>query len=173
MAEEERNALRSKYLLFALKGQTYAIDIDHVIEIVRAVEVTALPAQPEYLVGVADLRGLVIPIMDVCLWMGKGAIRNTDRTCIIVVNIDDTHVGLLVENVCSVLDIFDDDIKPPPDLFTCEISKRFLTGIAQTVNSLALVVNCDAMVSDVAAFDLTEIAPFDAEGSHVERSAVR
>jgi len=103
-----------KYLTFALGNEGYGIAIGNVREIIGVMEITHLPRTPHYLNGVINLRGAVIPVVDLRLKLGMEKVNQTRETCVIVVDIGDAGTGLIVDTVAEVVDITDDQIDPPP-----------------------------------------------------------
>ena len=125
MASERRNAnsqegtenedtQKDKYLTFHLAGEDYGIEIQYVIEIIGIQKITDVPDMPAFIRGVINLRGKVIPVMDVRARFRLPDREYDDRTCIIVVNIDETEVGLVVDEVSEVADIPGKNVEPPP-----------------------------------------------------------
>ena len=111
---ENEDTQKDKYLTFHLAGEDYGIEIQYVIEIIGIQKITDVPDLPAFIRGVINLRGKVIPVMDV---RARFHLPNRDydeRTCIIVVNIDDTEVGLVVDEVSEVSDIPAKNVEPPP-----------------------------------------------------------
>lgn len=104
----------TKYLTFVLGCESYGLDIKFVREIIRMQAVTSIPDTPGYIRGVINLRGRVIPVMDVRLRFSMSSRDDDDRTCIIVVQVGEWTVGLVVDTVSEVLDIASDQIEPPP-----------------------------------------------------------
>jgi len=105
---------KDKYLTFHLAGEDYGIEIQYVIEIIGIQNITDVPDMPTFIRGVINLRGKVIPIMDVRARFGIEARDYDDRTCIIVVNINSTEVGLVVDEVSEVADIPESNVEPAP-----------------------------------------------------------
>jgi len=105
---------KNKYLTFHLAGEDYGIEIQYVIEIIGIQNITDVPDMPAFIRGVINLRGKVVPIMDVRARFGIEARDYDDRTCIIVVNIDTTEVGLVVDEVSEVADIPEKNVEPAP-----------------------------------------------------------
>ncbi len=121
MAEEttltnfgDEDTQKDKYLTFHLAGEDYGVDIQYVIEIIGIQSITDVPDMPAYIRGVINLRGKVVPIMDVRARFGIEDRSYDDRTCIIVVNIDTTEVGLVVDEVSEVADIPENNVEPAP-----------------------------------------------------------
>ena len=112
--EDTRDSMAGMYLTFDLADVGYGLEIRHVIEIIGIQPVTCVPDMPEHVIGVLNLRGKVIPIIDVRLRFGLPERDYDERTCIIVVNVHDDSVGLVVDMVSEVVDIPDGQIEPPP-----------------------------------------------------------
>lgn len=110
-----RHPIRAgKYLTFALGGEGYGIAIGSVREIIGVMEITRLPQTPLYLNGVINLRGKVIPVVDLRLKLGMEQVNHTRETCVIVVDIGEAGTGLIVDTVAEVVDITSEQIDPPP-----------------------------------------------------------
>ena len=103
-------------LTFRLGDQEYSLDIMSVREIRGWTRATPLPHAPSYMKGVINLRGTVLPVMDLSQRLGMAARENTDRNVIIVVKHDDTMTGLLVDAVSDIIALSDDDLQAPPDM---------------------------------------------------------
>jgi len=111
---DEEDTQKDKYLTFHLAGEDYGIEIRHVTEIIGIQKITEVPDMPHYVRGVINLRGKVIPVMDVRLRFNIPERDYDDRTCIIVVYVNGTSVGLVVDEVSEVVDIPANNIEPPP-----------------------------------------------------------
>lgn len=111
---ENEDTQKDKYLTFHLAGEDYGIEIRYVIEIIGIQSITEVPDMPAFIRGVINLRGKVIPVMDVRARFGLPDRDYDDRTCIIVVNIDGTEVGLVVDEVSEVADIPEANVEPAP-----------------------------------------------------------
>ena len=111
---ETEDTQKDKYLTFHLAGEDYGIEIQYVIEIIGIQTITDVPDMPTFIRGVINLRGKVVPIMDVRARFSIEAREYDDRTCIIVVNIDNTEVGLVVDEVSEVADIPEENVEPAP-----------------------------------------------------------
>lgn len=114
--EDEEDTQQDKFLTFFIGQEEYGIDIKYVTEIIGVQKITEVPDMPNYIKGVINLRGKVIPVMDVRLRFGMEERDYDDRTCIIVINVEEQAVGLIVDRVSEVLDIPAGDIEPPPQL---------------------------------------------------------
>ncbi|MDF3413714.1 chemotaxis protein CheW [Sulfitobacter sp. M57] len=103
-------------LTFRLAEQEYALDIMSVREIRGWTHATSLPHAPPYMKGVINLRGTVLPVMDLASRLGMADRKQNERSVIIVVNFEDTMTGLLVDAVSDIVAVTDDDLQPPPEL---------------------------------------------------------
>lgn len=151
----EEDSMRNKYLTFALGSEVYGIEIRFVTEIVGVQAITAVPELPEYMKGIMNLRGKIIPVMDVRLRFRKPFRDYNDRTCIIVVDIKDISIGLIVDNVNEVVDIQDADIVAPPDMN--QFSRRYIQGIGKSGDEVKLLLNCDELINHHEAESLAEL----------------
>ncbi len=111
---DDEDTQKDKYLTFHLAGEDYGIEIQYVIEIIGIQNITDVPDMPAFIRGVINLRGKVVPIMDVRARFDIEDRAYDDRTCIIVVNIDTTEVGLVVDEVSEVADIPESQVEPAP-----------------------------------------------------------
>lgn len=146
--------LAGKYLTFRLGAEEYGIQILRVREIIGLMEVTPVPRAPAHLCGVINLRGRIIPIVDLRTKFGMAAFEPGAESCIIVldVTVDDSihHMGILVDGVCEVLDIKGNELSPPPPLGR-GIDARYLLAIAKSKGGVKLLLNVEFAldVSDV------------------------
>ena len=101
-------------LSFKTDENTLFIGAEYVIEIINDQQITALPMLPDYVKGILNLRGQILPVIDVRLYMGKEAIPYTSKTCIIVLNIEGILLGIIVDSVCQVMDIDFGRVSPIP-----------------------------------------------------------
>lgn len=136
----EREIQDGKYLTFALADEEYGIDIQYVNEIIGLQKITEVPDMPGYVKGVINLRGKVIPVMNVRLRFGFPEIEHTDRTCIIVLNLNDVIVGLIVDTVSEVLDIAESQIDPPPAIIKGESSK-YIKGMGKVEDNVIILLD--------------------------------
>lgn len=138
-----------QYLTFTLKKQDYGVPISRVREINRVVEITPVPETPSYVVGVINLRGKVIPVMDLRLRFNMQAMEYTRETCIIVIENERGQVGMIVDSVKEVVELSEGDIEPPPPLG--EKSKlNFVMGMGKTEEKVIILVDIEKVVSDEA-----------------------
>ncbi len=148
--EEGAEASAKKYLTFAIADEEYGIEIDYVMEIIRIQKITELPDLPAYTKGVLNLRGKVIPVIDVRLRFGFEEKPYDDRTCVIVVQYEDVIVGLIVDSVNEVLDIPNEVISSPSRIRKGDES-RFIQGLARTEKNVKILLNVEKILFDESA----------------------
>jgi purine-binding chemotaxis protein CheW len=124
-----------QYLRIALGQSTYAVAIDSVREILKVVHMTELPLMPDFVRGVMNLRGAVVPVIDLSARLGLGLTPTDRRTCIVIVDVDSgaagtQTLGMLVDAVHEVVDFTPSDIEAVPNLGT-PVAAAFLTGMAR------------------------------------------
>lgn len=108
------DVMKGKYLTFMVKDGGFGLEISHVSEIIGIQNVTRVPHTFPYIKGVINLRGTIVPVMDMRLRFGYEEIPYTDRTCIVIINYEDILIGLIVDEVSEVGFIPDENIQPPP-----------------------------------------------------------
>ncbi len=139
-----------KYLTFKLNEEEYGIGIIKVKEIIGMMTITSVPRTPEFVKGVVNLRGKVIPIVDLRLKFSMEAIPYTERTCIIVVEIDSNDatvlIGIVVDAVSEVLNINEDDIEETPT-FGTELNTEYILGMAKLEGAVKILLNIDKVLS--------------------------
>lgn len=146
VVEELEDTQKDKFLTFALGEQSYGIDIKYVTEIIGIQSITEVPELPNYICGIINLRGKIIPVMDVRLRFKKQFRLYNDRTCIIVVDISNISVGLIVDLVSEVLAIPEADIVPPPEVN--QGTHRFIRGIGKINQEVKLILDCDKLLNE-------------------------
>lgn len=149
-AELPQGSLAGKYLTVGLDSECYAIAVLNVREIMRATKITPVPQMPEFVKGVINLRGRVIPIIDLRVKFGLRAAFD-ERTCIVVVQVKHAsgkplQMGLVVDCVEEVLKIEDSDIETPPD-FGVRVDMSYLLGMAKVKGSVKTLLDLDRVVA--------------------------
>jgi purine-binding chemotaxis protein CheW len=141
-----KDTLKDRYLTFLLETDTYGIEVKYVTEIIGIQNVTEVPQFPEYVIGIINLRGNVIPVMDLRLRLKKEKREYNDRTCIIVAELSKLTIGIIVDSVSEVLTISEQDIVSPPQI-SMNSATDYLKGIGNVENGLILLLDCEALVS--------------------------
>ncbi len=141
-----------KYLTFALAEEEYGLEILKVREIIQMMDITAVPRTPSQVKGVINLRGKVIPVVDLRLKFGLEEAERTDETCIIVVNVGEIEVGIIVDRVSEVLNIQGDDIEDAPS-FGANVDTSFILGMGKTNDRVTILLDIGKVLSatDIAA----------------------
>jgi purine-binding chemotaxis protein CheW len=134
-----------KFLTFFLAGEEYGIEILKVHEIIGLLPITRVPKTPEFMRGVINLRGKVIPIIDARVKFGMPVVEATNETCIIVVQIRDTDVGVVVDRVSEVVDIPECEIAPAPS-FGAGFNTELILGIGKTQDRVKILLDIDSML---------------------------
>ncbi|MDR2931901.1 MAG: chemotaxis protein CheW [Oscillospiraceae bacterium] len=156
--EADFNATEGQYLVFFLDGQEYAIAIEFIVDIINVQPITKVPNCPDFVIGITNLRGKFVPIIDMRLRFGKPQVEYTDRTCIIVLEDMGESVGLVIDSVSEVIDLDDSQISPPPS-FNQSYESRFIQGIGKAENGIKLILDCKTVLDD----RLTEASEEDEE----------
>jgi purine-binding chemotaxis protein CheW len=145
----------SKYLSFALANEEYGLEILKVREIIGYVEVTSVPQMPSYVKGVINLRGQVVPVVDLRARFGMQSMDITAETCIIVVETaaggpgshGTSNTGIIVDRVREVLAIPEQDIEPPPQ-FGAAVDTAFILGLGKTGERVTILLDIDRILGD-------------------------
>lgn len=146
---------KDRYLTFSLGNESYGIEIRYVTEIIGFQEITKVPELLEYVKGVINLRGKILPVMDMRLRFQKGVIPYSERTCVIIIDIRDTSVGLIVDGVSEVITIPDGDIQEKPHMSNTA-SNNYIKSIGKVGNEVKLLIDCDRLISHDDLADYNE-----------------
>ncbi len=141
VATAERTAgLAGKYLTFILADEEYGLEILKVREIIGVMEITAVPRTPQFVKGVINLRGKVIPVIDLRLKFDMEEAERTEETCIIVVDVDGVEMGIIVDKVSEVLDIPESDIEDSP-AFGASVNTDFILGMGKADDKVTILLD--------------------------------
>lgn len=139
----EAEAPAERYLTFCSDGLTLGVSTHYVTEIITDHSITSLPIVPDYVRGIINLRGQIVPIIDIRLRMGKPMIDYTSTTCIIVLKVDSVNIGIIVDSVQQVLDIDRSQISPVP----VEDQQGLIDGmISLSSREVLLFLNCEELI---------------------------
>ena len=141
---------QNKYVTFRSGKEYFGLKIEYVNEIVVYQEITQVPETPEYIKGLINLRGKIIPVIDVRSRFKMEPIEYNDRTCIIVVRLQEMVIGLIVEQIAEVVEILPEDILDPPVLGKEEksVENRYVYGIGQVGDSVKLLIDPEKLLKD-------------------------
>jgi len=157
-----------QYLTFMLGGEVYAMGILAIKEIIEYGSLTEVPRMPSFIRGVINLRGAVVPVIDLSARFGKAATTVTRRTCIVIVEVSDGQgtqgstqvVGVMVDAVNAVLEIPQGDIEPPPS-FGSHIRADFMSGMGKVGGKFVIILNIHNVLS---VDEMTALAGVDGAG---------
>jgi purine-binding chemotaxis protein CheW len=139
-----------KYLSFSLSNEEYGVGILKVKEIIGMMPVTSVPQTPEFVKGVINLRGKVIPVIDLRRKFGMEAEEYTERTCIIVVEIEAEHgsilMGIVVDSVSEVIHLKNEDIEDTPT-FGARLNVEYILGMAKTTDGVKILLDIDRVLT--------------------------
>ena len=142
----EQTIVGGKFLTFFLDQEEYGLVILTVQEIIGLMPITRVPRTPDYVMGVVNLRGKVIPVVDLRLKFGMEAIEATDLTCIIVVQTEGMQFGLVVDRVSEVVDLPGADIEEPPT-FGEGVNSDYIMGMGKSEDRVTILLDIDRVLS--------------------------
>lgn len=146
-SSEDEDTQKGKYLTFTVGDECYGIEITHVTEIIGIQDITEVPGVPDYVKGIINLRGKIIPVIEVRLRFRKKTIEYDDRTCIIVIDINEISIGLIIDSVSEVLEIEEGNIVPPPSSKT-GFQNYYVKGIGKVGDEVKLLLDCEKLIGD-------------------------
>ena len=161
IAKRNANLMEGKYLSFSMDQEEYGIGILTVKEIIGMMRITPVPQTPDYVKGVINLRGKVIAVIDLRFRFGMNSKAYTERTCIIVVEIEHDsrtlQIGIVVDSVSEVLNIKGSDIEETPE-FGTTLNTDYILGMAKTSGSLKILLDIDQILCSDGLKMMDEVA---------------
>lgn len=150
----EKASNQTQFLTFILAEETYGVDILKVQEIRGWKNVTPIPNAPKHIRGVLNLRGAIVPILDLRRRFSMEELKFTDHTVVIVVNVLGRTIGMVVDGVSDVIDLDQDTMRPTPD-FGSSIDANFIAGLAPVGDAMVILLNVDDILksSDLVSLD--------------------
>ncbi len=146
---------KGKFLTFCMGNEFYGIEIKYVTEIIGLQPITEIPEMPAYIKGIINLRGKIIPVMDVRLRFKKPYREYNDRTCIVVIDIREVSIGLIVDSVSEVISIPDEEIVAPPSV--AKEGNKYIKGIGKVGTKVKLLLDSDKLLNDEEVENLGSI----------------
>jgi purine-binding chemotaxis protein CheW len=149
----------NKFLSFYLEREEYGVEILRVREIIGIIDITPLPQTPEFVKGVINLRGKIIPVIELRSKFMMPPVEYTEETCIIVVDVTDPEtddqfqMGVIVDTVSEVMDIEKDQIEPAPR-FGCDINTDYIFGMGKTRDKVVILLDIDKVLTRTELTDL-------------------
>ncbi len=149
-----------KYLTFSIDGETYGIYVMKVLEIVGIIEMTRVPRTPDFVRGIINLRGKVIPVLDLKKRFNAGSVSETARTPIIIVEVKSgekiSAMGLLVDHVSEVMVVTNENLEPMPS-FGIELNTEFIEGLARFDDEVVTLLNIDRILTNTEMIDIRKV----------------
>ena len=158
---ETKNSHGGKFLSFFLNDEEYGIEILKVQEIIGMLPITRVPSTPEFVKGVINLRGKIIPVTDLRSRFGMDEHETTAETCTIVVHTAGLEIGFIVDKVSEVLDISDSEIEDVPS-FGAEVGTDYLLGIGNTNGRVTLLLDIERILTTQDRLDLQSVSALQA-----------
>jgi purine-binding chemotaxis protein CheW len=141
---------REQYLAFTLGGETFAMDIRSIREVIQFGGITEVPLMPPFIRGVINLRGAVVPVIDLCLRFGRPATAVANRTCIVLLELTQgdatAELGVVVDTVSEVLSIGESEIEPAP-AFGNDLRTEFIAGVAKVGDRFVILLDVNHVLS--------------------------
>ena len=150
-------AAEAKYLTFVLAGEVYGVEVLKVREIIGMMQITAIPRLPDFVRGVMNLRGKVIPVIDLRLKLGMDVGEVTESTCIIVVDISGVETGIVVDEVHEVQNIASEDVEDPPS-FGVDVNTEFILGIAKASDKVMILLDIGKVLTSEDILSLSHLS---------------
>lgn len=147
--DEQMVTQKDKYVTFMSGDEYFGLKIEYVNEIIVLQDITAIPESEDYIEGLINLRGKIIPVIDVRLRFNQEPFEYNDRTCIIVINVQSTVVGLIVEQIAEVVEISEDNLLPAPSIKHEESSRdRYVYAIGKVDGKVKLLLDPERLLND-------------------------
>ena len=157
ITKEQTESKAGKYLTFALADEEYGLEILKVREIIGIMDIAEVPQTPDFVKGVINLRGKVIPVIDLRSKFQMETIEQTEETCISVVDVDGVEMGIIVDRVSEVLDIASEEIEEPPS-FGANVDTDFILGMGKAQERVTILLDISKVLSqfDKSAIEAME-----------------
>lgn len=163
----EHDTQQDKYVTFKSGNEYFGLKIEYVNEIIVFQEITEIPESEDYIKGLINLRGKIIPVIDVRLRFGQESFEYNDRTCIIVINVKSTVVGLIVEKIAEVVEIPEANILPSPSIGHGDKSQnKYVYALGKVDEEVKLLLDPDKLINDedTSEMDLVNEESLEEEG---------
>ncbi len=145
--EDEEGTQDNQYLLCKLDNEEYGINISDVQSIEELQSIVAVPDMPEYVKGVINLRGQVIPVIDMRLKLSMEDREYDDRNCIVIVKINESNVGLIVDTVSEVVNIPENNVDPAPSFKESEQNNKYISGIGKIGDDVKILLDVSELLN--------------------------
>ena len=156
-ANNADNALKNQYLTFWADGQLFGVSIVNVMQIIRMQKIVEIQDYPSYAKGIINLRGSIVPILDIRMRLGKPQVEYSERTCIVIIDVREKLYGIAVDLVNEVMEILPENISPPPQMDGVSVSE-YLSGITKLDEKVVMVLDCSSLLKEEELEKLTSAA---------------
>lgn len=147
---------KGRYMTFQLGEKYYGIGISYVNEIIGLQPVTKVPETEDFIIGLINLRGKILPVIDVRIRFGMEPRTYDDRTCIIVINVENVSIGLVVDTIAEVVTIADEDILPPPTISPASgQTSKYVYGIGKVGTDVKMLLDLKKLIAHDDAENIT------------------
>jgi purine-binding chemotaxis protein CheW len=155
--EEDEDTQANKFLIFDLGEESFGIEIRYITEIISFQKITELPDMPDFIKGVINLRGKVIPIIDVRVRFRLDKAEHTDRTSIVIVQVGEKDIGLIVDTVAEILEILEVNIDPPPHFKSANEKSRYIKGLGKVKGDVKILLDIEKLLYEEEMKELESI----------------
>lgn len=154
---ESEDTQKGKYMTFKSGSEYFGLEIQYVQQIIQSQSITRVPETEEYIKGLINLRGKIIPVVDVRLRFRQEPVEYNDKTCIIVITVRSVTVGLIVEQIAEVVEIPEENILPPPTLRHNDKNlQKYVRGIGRVGTSVKLLLDPEKLLYDADSVDMEQ-----------------
>lgn len=153
-APSNQDTQKGKYMTFKSGNEFFGLEIQYVQQIIQYQEVTKIPETEDYIKGLINLRGRIIPVVDVSVRFRQAPCEYNDKTCILVINVKSTTVGLIVEQIAEVVEIREENILPPPTIGRADRGhNKYVYGIGKVGTKVKLLLDPEKLLYDAEPVD--------------------
>ena len=140
---------KEQFMTFTCDYEVYGVSIKYVNEIIGLQQITAIPESEDYIIGLINLRGKIIPVIDVRIRFGKEPLEYNDRTCVIVIEVASTIIGLIEDGIEGVVSFAESEVTPPPSVSKLELqSRKYVFGIGRIDGNVKLLLDPNKLIND-------------------------
>lgn len=155
--DENQDTQKGKYMTFKSGSEYFGLEIQYVQQIIQYQKITKIPETEEYVKGLINLRGKIVPVVDVRLRFRQEPIEYDDKTCIIVITVKSMTVGLVVEQIAEVVEIPEENILPPPTIRHSDKNlQKYVRGIGRIGTSVKLLLDPEKLLYDADSVDMEQ-----------------
>lgn len=146
--DDEMEGEADKFLLFDLGEEAYGIPISHIIQIVEMQPITRIPDMPDYVKGIINIRGQIIPTIDLRCRFHLPEKEADKKTCIVIISLGNNSMGLIVDTVSEVKSIPKDDISPAPQVKNASVREQYISGLAKVDDEVKILLDINKLFSE-------------------------